>query len=40
VVNGYTGTMAGEHPLSWVKITLAVLAALVVILIIVLLNQR
>ena len=22
VVNGYTGKMAGEHPLSWVKITL------------------
>jgi hypothetical protein len=40
VVNGYTGTMAGEHPLSWVKITLAVLAALLVILIIVMLNQR
>lgn len=40
VVNGYTGKMAGEHPLSWVKITLAVLAALVVILILVALNQR
>jgi ribosomal protein S27E len=31
IVNGYTGKMAGEHPLSWVKITLAVLAALVAI---------
>ncbi|MGL4400872.1 MAG: zinc ribbon domain-containing protein [Luteolibacter sp.] len=40
VVNGYTGKMAGEHPLSWVKITLAVLAALIVIFIIVSLNQR
>ncbi|HUD49358.1 MAG TPA: hypothetical protein VMR33_21205 [Candidatus Baltobacteraceae bacterium] len=28
VINGYTGTIAGKHPLSWVKITLAVLAAL------------
>jgi ribosomal protein S27E len=34
VVNGYTGKMAGEHPLSWVKITLAILAALIVIAII------
>ena len=34
VVNGYTGKMAGEHPLSWVKITLAVLAALVLIAVI------
>ncbi len=40
VVNGYTGKMAGEHPLSWVKITLAVLAVLTVILILVMLNQR
>ena len=40
VVNGYTGKMAGEHPLSWVKITLAVLAVLIVILIIVALNQQ
>ena len=40
VVNGYTGKMAGEHPLSWVKITLAIIAVLAVILIIVALNQR
>ncbi len=40
VVNGYTGKMAGEHPLSWVKITLAVLAALIVIVIIVMLNEQ
>jgi hypothetical protein len=39
VVNGYTGKMAGEHPLSWVKISLAILAAVVVILIIAALNQ-
>lgn len=39
VVNGYTGKMAGEHPLSWVKITLAVLAVLTVIIILMLLRQ-
>lgn len=33
IVNGYTGKMAGEHPLSWIKITLAVLAALAILLI-------
>jgi ribosomal protein S27E len=31
VVNGYTGKIAGKHPLSWVKITLLVLAILLVI---------
>lgn len=31
VVNGYTGKIAGEHPLSWVKIFFAVLAVVVVI---------
>ena len=40
VVNGYTGKMAGEHPLSWLKITFAILGALLVILIILMLNQR
>jgi len=40
VVNGYTGKMAGEHPLSWVKITFAVLGVIVIILIIIMLNQR
>jgi hypothetical protein len=35
VINGYTGKMAGEHPLSWVKITLAVLAVIIVILIVI-----
>ena len=34
-MNGYTGKMAGEHPLSWVKIALVVLAVILVILIIV-----
>lgn len=34
VVNGYTGSMAGEYPLSWIKITLAVVAIITVIMII------
>lgn len=33
VVNGYTGTMAGERPYSWVKIAFAVVFALLVVLI-------
>jgi ribosomal protein S27E len=40
VVNGYTGQMAGEHPLSWVKITFAILGVLVMILVITMLNQQ
>ena len=35
VVNGYTGAIAGKHPLSWIKITFAVLAVLVLILILI-----
>ncbi len=31
VANGYTGKIAGKRPWSWIKITLAVLAALIVI---------
>ena len=31
VINGYTGAIAGKHPLSWVKIMLAVLAVIIVI---------
>lgn len=34
VINGYTGTIAGKHPLSWVKICFAVLAVIIVIVII------
>lgn len=34
LVNGSTGAIAGEHPLSWIKITLAVLAALIVLLLV------
>ncbi len=32
IVNGYTGTVAGHYPKSWVKITLLVLAILLVII--------
>jgi Zn finger protein HypA/HybF involved in hydrogenase expression len=34
VINGYTGAIAGKHPLSWVKITLFVLAIVIVVAII------
>jgi hypothetical protein len=37
LVNGYTGAIAGDHPLSWIKITLAVLAVLFVIIVFLLL---
>ena len=40
VVNGYTGTIAGRHPISWIKVTLAVLAALVLLIIILTLSSR
>jgi ribosomal protein S27E len=33
VINGYTGAIAGQYPKSWIKITLAVLAALIAVLI-------
>lgn len=39
VINGFTGTIAGKYPLSWIKITLAVLAAIIVLLIILALSQ-
>lgn len=32
VVNGYTGSIAGRQPLSWIKITLAVLVMLVLLI--------
>ena len=32
VVNGVTGTIAGSRPWSWIKITLLVLLALVIVL--------
>ncbi len=40
LVNGFTGTIAGRRPYSWIKITLAVLAAAAAIGIIVLLVNR
>jgi ribosomal protein S27E len=40
VVNGYTGKMAGEHPLSWVKIMFAVIAGLLLVLLLFYLNQH
>ena len=40
VINGYTGTIAGRYPKSWIKITLAVLAVLAAALVLlVLLNH-
>ena len=33
LVNGYTGRMAGNYPYSWIKIALAVVAALIVVMI-------
>ena len=40
IVNGYTGAMAGKHPLSWVKIALTVLAVLILIGIIAAMSSR
>jgi predicted RNA-binding Zn-ribbon protein involved in translation (DUF1610 family) len=40
VINGYTGTIAGEYPLSWVKITLAVIAALIILTLVLLLSNQ
>ena len=40
VGNGYTGAIAGEQPYSWVKITFAVLAVLLVIALIVVLRDH
>ncbi|HVY69221.1 MAG TPA: zinc ribbon domain-containing protein, partial [Verrucomicrobiae bacterium] len=31
VVNGFTGSIAGKHPLSWVKIFFAILAGLIAV---------
>jgi hypothetical protein len=40
VVNGYTGAITGKYPLSWVKILLAVLAAIIVVLIVLGVSQN
>jgi hypothetical protein len=34
VMNGYTGSISGEYPKSWVKITLAVLAVIIFVMIV------
>jgi hypothetical protein len=39
VANGYTGAIAGEQPYSWIKIMLAVVAALIVLAFISLYSQ-
>jgi hypothetical protein len=33
VINGFTGRVTGEYPKSWIKIALAVVAALVIVMI-------
>lgn len=40
VINGYTGTIAGHYPKSWWKISLAVLAVLIVIVVLFSLQDR
>ncbi|MBX3733329.1 MAG: zinc ribbon domain-containing protein [Verrucomicrobiae bacterium] len=39
LVNGYTGAIAGTHPKSWIKITLAALGVLLFVLMVVLLGR-
>lgn len=34
LANGYTGALAGEHPLSWVKIMFAIIGVLILLLIV------
>ena len=40
VINGYTGVIAGRYPKSWLKITFAVLAALIVLVLLLSLQNR
>jgi hypothetical protein len=40
VINGYTAKIAGLYPKSWIKITLAVLAVLAAVLLLLLLSNR
>ena len=40
VQNGFTGRISGEYPKSWIKITLAVIAALIVVMIALSLSGR
>jgi hypothetical protein len=39
-MNGFTGTVQGEYPKSWIKVTLLVVAIIVVILIALSLGSR
>lgn len=39
VANGYTGTIAGEQPYSWLKITFAVLAVLLLVVVVMALKK-
>lgn len=40
VINGYTGSIAGGYPKSWIKITLAVLGVLIIALLVLLISQH
>jgi hypothetical protein len=40
VVNGYTGQMSGDYPKSWIKIALLVLAAIIVLLFVLMLQDQ
>jgi hypothetical protein len=40
VINGVTGAIAGDYPKSWIKITFAVIAALIAVLIFLWLQQQ
>ena len=40
VVNGITGKIAGEYPLSWIKVAITAVIILIIVLIIASLNQR
>ncbi len=40
VINGYTGSIAGGYPKSWIKITLAVLGVLIIALLVLLVSQH
>ncbi len=40
VINGYTGAIAGTYPKSWIKITLAIMAILTAVALIVLFTHR
>ena len=40
IINGVTGKTAGEYPKSWIKITLTVIAALIVVMIVLSLGKK